>query len=60
MNRNNNQSESNSTPTQIEAIDTPSDETHDRRSALRRIGKYSAYAIPALLALTSTAAATSG
>lgn len=31
----------------------------DRRDAIRRIGKYSAYAVPALLALTSTPAAAS-
>jgi hypothetical protein len=57
MNQNNNQLEPTTTPTHTDAIDAPSDETHDRRNALRRIGKYSAYAIPALLALTSKSAA---
>ena len=33
------------------------DEARDRRSALRRIGKYSAYAVPAILALTHKTAA---
>jgi len=32
----------------------------DRRSALRKIGKYSAYALPALLAMSARAAIGSG
>jgi len=35
------------------------DEARNRRSALRRIGKYSAYAVPAILALTHKTAAAS-
>ena len=36
--------------------DLRSDEKQARRKALGRIGKYSAYAIPAVLALTANAA----
>jgi len=39
--------------------DLRADEKQARRKALGRIGKYSAYAIPAVLALTQTAAASS-
>ena len=37
--------------------DVSVDKKSDRREALRRIGKYSAYAVPALLALTNKSAA---
>jgi hypothetical protein len=54
-------------PTDQTGIDQPdqksdvlrADEKQARRKALGRIGKYSAYAIPAVLALTQTAAASS-
>tara|TARA_B110000503_G_C7018924_1_gene358877 strand:+ start:498 stop:677 length:180 start_codon:yes stop_codon:yes gene_type:complete len=39
--------------------DKESDEKAARRDALRRIGKYSAYAVPALLALSAKAGPTS-
>jgi len=39
--------------------DVISDEQQSRRKALSRIGKYSAYAVPALLALSHKAAAAS-
>lgn len=37
--------------------DVSVDKKSDRREALRRIGKYSAFAVPALLALTNKSAA---
>ena len=37
--------------------DSSSDEQKARREALNRIGKYSIYAVPALLALSNKAAA---
>ncbi len=40
--------------------DLRSDEKQARRKALGRIGKYSAYAIPAVLALTAKATPVSG
>ena len=42
-----------------ESDDLNSGEKQARRKALSRIGKYSAYAIPAVLALTHKAAAAS-
>ena len=39
--------------------DKEPDEKAARRDALRRIGKYSAYAVPALLALSAKAGPTS-
>ena len=42
-----------------DSVDSIAVEKQARRKALGRIGKYSAYAIPAVLALTQTAAASS-
>jgi len=39
----------------VTSLEGLNDEASARRSALRRIGKYSAYAVPALLALSSKA-----
>ena len=54
---NNDQHEVNDDDAKQNSKGESSDESHDRRDALRRIGKYSAYAVPALLALTSKPAA---